>query len=591
MSSVPSPQGWIISRQWDLLFFIGTPLISLAVLLLASNYFTSADIALFVLAFFAVGHHLPGLMRAYGEKELFEQYRIRFVVAPLVIMAFVGWSVFNGHLGFFIFLALWDMWHFFMQHYGIMRIYDIKRHKPSPLSARLDWWLTAVWFGYIVAASPHYLINFLERCHRYGFGFYTWVEPDFIFSLRDAMLLLALGLSAVYVINLVRETRRGAPIIWPKLAISGTTFATVYYAYIVLEDVILGYAITALAHDIQYFAIVWIYNHGVMKRSNELGRSLFRLLFKDGRLRIVLFYLALILGYGGIEALARATHNHLIYDVVKVVIATSAFIHYYYDGFMWKVRKKSIRRNFTDEVGGGEENPRRGWERLTEWLQDARSRSRGLAYAFETGKQVVYFGLPIVFLAWTDTTYSITDVSAKEYLTRLAPEVPKAHDDLGIALSRHGKVDQSITAHEQAIATDPEFAPAYTHLGIAHSRKGDPKTAIGYHQRAIELDPELARAHFNLGVEYSKMERSAEAVTAFARAVELDAQYFRAHMALAETYRKLGQQPEAIRHLAQAKALHAASQRKDLTLSAMPWATGTPIKGDSSDRTMSAERP
>ena len=50
-----APQGWIISRQWDFLFFIGTPLLSLAVLLFAANYFTSADIALFVLAFFAVG--------------------------------------------------------------------------------------------------------------------------------------------------------------------------------------------------------------------------------------------------------------------------------------------------------------------------------------------------------------------------------------------------------------------------------------------------------------------------------------------------------------------------------------------------------
>ena len=157
MSSINPPNQWIISRLWDSVFFIGTPLISLAVLLFASNYFSSADIALFVLAFFAVGHHLPGLMRAYGERELFSRYKARFIVSPIVITGFVGWSVFSGHLGFFIFLALWDMWHFFMQHYGFMRIYEVKRHKPSRLTARLDWWITAVWFTYIVAASPHYL--------------------------------------------------------------------------------------------------------------------------------------------------------------------------------------------------------------------------------------------------------------------------------------------------------------------------------------------------------------------------------------------------------------------------------------------------
>ena len=102
MSSSNAPQGWIISRASDSLFFIGMPLLSLAALQFASNYFSSFDIALFVLAFFAVGHHLPGVMRAYGEKELFDRYKARFIISPIVIIACVGWSVFNGQLGFFI---------------------------------------------------------------------------------------------------------------------------------------------------------------------------------------------------------------------------------------------------------------------------------------------------------------------------------------------------------------------------------------------------------------------------------------------------------------------------------------------------------
>ena len=575
MTAPAAPQGWIISRQWDLLFFIGTPLISLAALLFASNYFSSADIALFVLAFFAVGHHLPGLMRAYGEKELFLRYKARFIVAPVVITGFVGWSVFNGHLGFFIFLALWDMWHFFMQHYGFMRIYDIKRHKPPKFSARLDWWLTAVWFGYIVAASPHYLINFVERCHRYGFSFYTWIEPQYVFWLRDGLLYLALGLSALYIFNAVDQRRRGAPVVWPKLAISATTFATVFYAYIVLEDVILGYAITALAHDIQYFAIVWIYNHGVLKRAEHGARSFFRFLFKDGRLRLVLFYLFLILAYGGIEATARATENYLIYDIVKVLIATSAFLHYYYDGFMWKVRKKEIRQNLVDDGEAAGTEPAPG---LAQRLEEARQRWPAFAYGFETSKQVLYFGVPIVFLAWTDTTYSLSDVQAREYLTQLAPGVAQAQDDLGVAYSRKGQFDRAIEAHEKAIEADPAFARAHTHLGIAHSVKGDPVRAINYHLKAIELDPDLAQAHFNLGVEYAKMRRLGDSIAAFEKAVELDPGYIRAHQNLASMYNKGGDRRQAARHARRAEELQAAAARKTQSLSAMPWATGTPVQ-------------
>ena len=87
MSSIHPPNQWIISRQWDLVFFIGTPLISLAVLLFASNYFSSADIALFVLAFFAVGHHLPGLMRAYGERELLCVIKLGLLYRRLSLLA------------------------------------------------------------------------------------------------------------------------------------------------------------------------------------------------------------------------------------------------------------------------------------------------------------------------------------------------------------------------------------------------------------------------------------------------------------------------------------------------------------------------
>ena len=575
MSSAPTAQGWIINRGCDVLFFIGTPLLSLAALLVASQYFSSADIAWFVLAFFAVGHHLPGFMRAYGEKELFHRHKATFVVAPLVVTACVAWSVFNGHLGFFIFLALWDMWHFFMQHYGFMRIYDVKRRKPSPLSSRLDWWLTAIWFGYIVIDSPHYLINFLERCHRYGFGLYTWITPDFLFGLREWGFYLALGIGGLYVANMLRERARGVPVVWPKLAISLTTFATVYYAYIVLEDIILGYAITALAHDIQYFAIVWIYNHGVLKRSKELGSSFFRYLFSDGRFRIVLFYAILILAYGGIEALARSTENYLIYDVAKVIIAASAFLHYYYDGFMWKVRKKEIRQNLVEEdKGEPAEMPRK---ELRERLQEGVERWGGLRYAFETGRQVLYFGVPILFLAWSDATYSMSDLEVGEYLARMTPKVAKTHDDLGKTYVHQELYERAIEEHQKALELDPEFARAHTHLGIAYSLSGDLDRAIEHHHKAIALDPQMAQAHYNLGVDYLTAGKLAAAGRAFQRSIDLDNQYISAYKALSQVYKKQGNRAKHLKSRAQARDLEKEAERRRLGRSAMPWATGTPL--------------
>ena len=575
MSGIPTEQGWIINRGYDVLFFIGTPLLSLVVLLFASQYYSSADIAWFVLAFFAVGHHLPGFMRAYGEKELFNRHKATFIISPLVVTGFVAWSVFNGHLGFFIFLALWDMWHFFMQHYGFMRIYDLKRRKPSPFSSRLDWWLTALWFGYIVIDSPHYLINFLERCHRYGFGLQTWIAPDFIFDLRQWSFYLAVAVGGLYLVNLMRERARGVPVVWPKLAISLTTFATVYFAYIYLEDIILGYAITALAHDIQYFAIVWIYNHGVLKRSKELGSSFFRYLFSDGRFRIVLFYVILILAYGGVEALARSTDNYLIYDVAKVIIAASAFLHYYYDGFMWKVRKKEIRQNLVEVEGDDSaETVHTTWrERLEQIIE----RWKGLRYVFEISRQVLYFGVPILLLAWSDATYSLSDLEVGEYLAEMAPNVAKTHDDLGKNFVRQGFYGRAIEEHQKSVDLDPEFAQAYTHLGIAYSLSGDRAQAIEHHLKAIELDPQMAQAYYNLGVDYWGMGKVGEAEGVFKQSIKLDNQYINAYKALSQVYKKQGKKAEYMESVARARDLEKEVERRELGRSAMPWATGTPL--------------
>ena len=62
-------------------------------------------------------------------------------------------------------------------------------------------------------------------------------------------------------------------------------------------------------------------------------------------------------GLWGIENLARATENYLIYDLVKIL---TAFMHYYYMGHV-KVHKKEIRQNFVaDETGTDEPDNRWG---------------------------------------------------------------------------------------------------------------------------------------------------------------------------------------------------------------------------------------
>ena len=74
-----APSRWMISPWWDGILFIASPLLCALVILPLGSVIGSLEIYAFVLAFVSFGHHLPGFMRAYGDHDLFTQYRLRFI--------------------------------------------------------------------------------------------------------------------------------------------------------------------------------------------------------------------------------------------------------------------------------------------------------------------------------------------------------------------------------------------------------------------------------------------------------------------------------------------------------------------------------
>ncbi len=83
---MPRPRhAWILDAPRDLLLLIATPVVILPLLALARATWSDAAIAGVVLAFGATGHHLPGLLRAYGDRDLFERFRARFIFGPVLL--------------------------------------------------------------------------------------------------------------------------------------------------------------------------------------------------------------------------------------------------------------------------------------------------------------------------------------------------------------------------------------------------------------------------------------------------------------------------------------------------------------------------
>src|SRR5262249_50057458 len=85
-SAAPRKTVWILSGWRDLILYVGTPLLIIPIFGLAQLRFSAQDIYLFVAAFGAMGHHLPGMIRAYGDPALFARFRWRFIFAPIFLV-------------------------------------------------------------------------------------------------------------------------------------------------------------------------------------------------------------------------------------------------------------------------------------------------------------------------------------------------------------------------------------------------------------------------------------------------------------------------------------------------------------------------
>ena len=232
-------QKWIISPFGDLFFFIGTPLLCLVTMLPLRAVFDSQTIAFYALALFATGHHLPGFMRAYGDPELFSTFKEKFLVAPIVVLIVTALAQFNTLHGLFLMVLVWEIWHLFMQHYGIMRIYDAKNKIFSKLNSRLDWLLTLCAFATVVIYSPEYFHRILDHNQRVGVPF---LSAELTFLLKKVLFYVTMAVLAAYLANIVRRAVTGQKVSLPKIAVMATTVFIIYYGWIHINDLVIGYA-------------------------------------------------------------------------------------------------------------------------------------------------------------------------------------------------------------------------------------------------------------------------------------------------------------------------------------------------------------
>src|SRR5437764_15368056 len=191
-TAAPRRTLWILGSWRDLILYVGTPLLLVPMFVLAQARWSAQDIYIFVAAFGATGHHLPGMIRAYGDRALFERFRWRFIFAPVfllfVCIAFTWWDL----KGIVLIVFFWGVWHGMMQTYGFCRIYDAKTGSFAAFTRRLDFAACGLWFAAAVVLSPERMGETLKGFYVCGGPFVPgWV----LRGVQQGLLALAIAVS------------------------------------------------------------------------------------------------------------------------------------------------------------------------------------------------------------------------------------------------------------------------------------------------------------------------------------------------------------------------------------------------------------
>src|SRR2546425_11870719 len=331
---------WILDSWRDLILYVCTPLLIVPIFVLAQTCWSAENIYLFVAAFGAMGHHLPGMIRAYGDRALFQRFKWRFIFAPIFLVVVCAVFFLWDLKGIVLIVFIWGVWHGMMQTYGFSRIYDAKVGSFAALTRRLDFALCGIWFATAVLLSSQRMTDTLESYYSAGGSF---IPPGLLRAAQQGLFALALAVSGVFLANFIWMWSRGKRPSPVKLVLLITSISFWWYCNNIVASVLVGIALFEVFHDVQYLSLVWIYNRKRVETDSSIGGFMRFVFRRSGSL--VGVYVGLIFAYGALGYFKAGGGVDVVKSILAGVVTASALLHFYYDGFIWKVREKSTRQS------------------------------------------------------------------------------------------------------------------------------------------------------------------------------------------------------------------------------------------------------
>ena len=343
--------GFIIGPVCDSLFIIGAPLLALALALpLFSLPASTCTVSIqgkpvdgrqvFITAFIAA-HLSLVFFRSHLNAKIFWTHPVRFSVVPAALLISMAVSVWA--LAIVGAIAIWwDVYHSSMQTFGFGRIYDSKQSNDPLAGRKLDIWVNLFLYMGPVLAGAQFArhigftltpFNFLNATENPLRDLVQQQAPSFLLGhqryLTIGVLAAGIPFLAYYLYSYYRLAHSGYRVSWQKvslLAIAGGV-STYVWGFRSFFD---AFWVMNFFHALQYFTIVFYTERKNLARLFRVER------FALGG-AIILAWLVLLTFLYGLWAGFYSTGAWMTSTVITVSI-----MHFWYDGFIWSVKKKQV---------------------------------------------------------------------------------------------------------------------------------------------------------------------------------------------------------------------------------------------------------
>jgi len=349
--SSTTKSGFIIGPLADSLLIIGAPLVALVIagsaFSLPDTVFRGSvqtlriDLRQALIAIFVNAHLFLVFFRSHANPTIFGMYPVRFVAVPIALLSLGAMSPLA--LGFMSLVAVWwDVYHSSLQTFGFGRIYDSKLKNDATVGRSLDYWMNLLFYLGPVLAGAHFVdhleIGLTDLQYLTGEGgalseLFLQRTPDFLqrHQTHLAVAILAVGVPFVvyYLYSYYRLHQRGYRVSWQKVWLMIITSAVSIYSW-GFRSFIDAFWVMNFFHALQYFAIVSFAEH------RNLSQVLLTSRFAHGGALAILWVCLFCFMYG------LWTVYFAVGEWSVSLIVTTSLLHFWYDGFIWSVKKKQV---------------------------------------------------------------------------------------------------------------------------------------------------------------------------------------------------------------------------------------------------------